>query len=57
MDRNRYADLLQVVTLALQVMPLFFLAGGYVNALSWAEHHARGENWTRWVTGRAMRLL
>ncbi len=45
------------VTLALQVMPVFFLVGGYVNALSWAAHHARGESWTRWAVGRAMRLL
>lgn len=45
------------VTLAFQVMPLFFLVGGYVNALSWTAHHARGESWTRWVRGRAMRLL
>jgi fucose 4-O-acetylase-like acetyltransferase len=45
------------VTLALQVMPVFFLIGGYVNARSWTEHHAGGENWTRWVAGRAMRLL
>ena len=43
--------------LAFQVMPLFFLVGGYVNALSWTAHHARGESWTRWVRGRAMRLL
>jgi fucose 4-O-acetylase-like acetyltransferase len=45
------------VTLALQVMPVFFLVGGYVNAQSWAAHHARGETWTRWVRDRAMRLL
>jgi fucose 4-O-acetylase-like acetyltransferase len=44
-------------TLALQVMPVFFLVGGYVNAQSWAAHHARGEAWTRWVRDRAMRLL
>ncbi len=45
------------VTLVLQVMPVFFLIGGYVNARSWTGHHAEGENWTRWVGGRAMRLL
>src|SRR5579859_7006818 len=45
------------VTLALQVMPVFFLVGGYVNARSWTAHHARGESWTRWARGRAMRLL
>jgi fucose 4-O-acetylase-like acetyltransferase len=45
------------VTLAMQVMPVFFLVGGYVNARSWAAHRARGESWTQWVRDRAMRLL
>lgn len=40
-----------------QVMPVFFLVGGYVNAQSWMARHARGETWTRWVRDRAMRLL
>ena len=39
-----------------QVMPLFFLVGGYVNARSWAGHHAVGQGWTVWVRDRAMRL-
>jgi len=45
------------VTWLFQVMPLFFLVGGYVNARSWLAHHARGETWTQWVRDRAMRLL
>ena len=45
------------VTLVLQVMPLFFLVGGYVNALSWTAHRARGKSWITWLRGRAMRLL
>ena len=44
------------VTWAFQVMPVFFLVGGYVNARSWAAHHAAGETWTVWVRDRAMRL-
>jgi hypothetical protein len=32
------------VTWAFQVMPVFFLVGGYVYARSWTEHHARGES-------------
>jgi fucose 4-O-acetylase-like acetyltransferase len=44
------------VTWAFQVMPVFFLVGGYVNARSWTAHHARGESWTWWVRERAMRL-
>src|SRR5690348_6386019 len=45
------------VTWAMQVMPVFFLVGGYVNAGSWTRHQARGDGWTRWVRDRVMRLL
>ena len=45
------------VTWAMQVMPVFFLVGGYVNAGSWRVHHAEGQGWTRWVRDRVMRLL
>jgi fucose 4-O-acetylase-like acetyltransferase len=45
------------VTWAMQVMPVFFLVGGYVNAGSWTRHHARGQGWTRWVRDRVLRLL
>ena len=44
------------VTWLFQVMPVFFLVGGYVNARSWTAHHADGQIWTRWVRDRAMRL-
>jgi len=44
------------ITWAFQVMPVFFLVGGYVNARSWTAHHAAGETWTVWVRDRAMRL-
>jgi len=44
------------LTWAFQVMPTFFLVGGYVNALSWTGHHARGEAWNWWIQRRAMRL-
>lgn len=45
------------VTLLLQVIPAFFLVGGYVNALSWSAHHHDGESWASWMHGRGMRLL
>jgi hypothetical protein len=45
------------VTWLLQVMPVFFLVGGYVNAQSWIAHQAEGQTWTRWVRDRAMRLF
>ena len=44
------------VTWGFQVMPVFFLVGGYVHARSWTGRHARGESWTVWVRDRAMGL-
>ncbi len=44
------------VTWAFQVIPVFFLVGGYANARSWTAHQAGGETWTVWVRDRAMRL-
>jgi fucose 4-O-acetylase-like acetyltransferase len=44
-------------TLLFQVMPVFFLVGGYANALSWARHRAGGADWASWVRHRAIRLL
>jgi fucose 4-O-acetylase-like acetyltransferase len=38
-------------------MPVFFLVGGYVDALSWTSHRNRGQAWTGWVRGRVMRLM
>jgi fucose 4-O-acetylase-like acetyltransferase len=44
-------------TLLFQVMPVFFLVGGYANALSWTQHRAEGATWADWVRHRAIRLL
>ena len=55
-DALDYIEWGRWVTWAFQVMPVFFLVGGYVNAQSWSAHHARGESWTWWVQRRAMRL-
>jgi fucose 4-O-acetylase-like acetyltransferase len=46
-----------VGTLLFQVMPVFFLVGGYANALSWTRHQAEGATWADWVRHRAIRLL
>jgi fucose 4-O-acetylase-like acetyltransferase len=56
-DALNYISWGRWVTWVFQVMPVFFLVGGYVNAQSWVAHHAAGETWTRWVRDRAMRLL
>ena len=45
------------LTLLFQVMPVFFLVGGYVNAGSWLAHHDGGGGWGTWVAARARRLL
>ena len=56
-DAISYISWAPWVTWAFQVMPVFFLVGGYVNARSWPSHQARGETWTVWVRDRALRLL
>jgi fucose 4-O-acetylase-like acetyltransferase len=48
---------LRWLTLLLQVMPLFFLAGGYAAAASWPSWTARGGRWAGWTHGRFARLL
>lgn len=45
------------VTWILQVMPLFFLVGGVVNARSWRATRDAGGTWAAWVARRAARLL
>ncbi len=45
------------LTLLLQVMPLFFLAGGFAAAASWQSWVARGGRWPGWIHGRLVRLL
>ena len=57
LDAIRYVSWGGWVTLAFQVMPVFFLVGGYVDAISWTGHHERGEAWAGWVRERATGLL
>ncbi|GAA3786370.1 acyltransferase family protein [Sphaerisporangium flaviroseum] len=45
------------LTWLFQVMPLFFLVGGYANAMSYTSHLSRGGNVMGWVLGRTARLL
>ena len=56
-DALDYIEWGRWVTWLFQVMPVFFLVGGYVNAQSWMAHHAAGQAWTRWVRDRVLRLL
>jgi peptidoglycan/LPS O-acetylase OafA/YrhL len=48
---------LQIATWVFQVMPIFFLVGGYTNALSWATATRRGESYGDWLRARCIRLL
>lgn len=47
----------QHLTWLLQVMPLFFLVGGFANAAGWRSAQRRGEPFADWFRGRAGRLL
>ena len=45
------------LTWVFQVLPLFFMVGGSLNAASWTRSQERGEAWAIWVRRRAQRLL
>jgi len=45
------------LTLLFQVMPVFFLVGGYSNAASWDAAQRTGTRYGTWVAGRARRLI
>jgi fucose 4-O-acetylase-like acetyltransferase len=47
----------QWLTLLFQVMPVFFLVGGYSNAASWDAARRSGRSYGTWVAGRARRLI
>ena len=62
-DQIRMANTLDLVpsihglTWLLQVMPLFFLVGGYANATSWRSARAKGDTWATWQRARLRRLM
>lgn len=45
------------LTWALQVMPTFFLVGGFANATSWESARAKGRGYGEWLHARALRLV
>lgn len=51
------ADWTHPVTWLVQVMPVFFLVGGYANAASWVAARGRGVTAESWLRSRALRLL
>lgn len=55
-DVLEMAAWLHPLTWVLQVMPVFFLVGGYANALSWRSARSRGETYGGWLRARLRRL-
>ena len=45
------------LTWVFQVMPVFFLVGGYANALSWRSARRRHQPYGEWLRGRLRRLI
>lgn len=51
------ATWLHPLTWVLQVMPVFFLVGGYANAISWRGARSRGTSYAGWLRARLRRLV
>ena len=47
----------QWLTWVFQVMPIFFVVGGYSNAASWTASVRRGETYSEWLSSRLRRLV
>jgi hypothetical protein len=52
-----YVSGLWCLTWVLQVLPLFFMAGGYTHSLAWAKNRDTPHAWRRFVVRRAGQLL
>lgn len=52
-----YVSGLWCLTWVLQVLPLFFVAGGYVHSLAWPSRRGRPGAWRRFAARRASALL
>ena len=47
----------QWLTWGFQVMPIFFLVGGFSNGVSWTATRRRGGTYSNWLVGRVQRLI
>ena len=45
------------LTLVVQVMPIFFLVGGYANAVAWEAARRKGTRYDEWLGARIRRLI
>ena len=52
-----YVSGLWSLTWVLQVMPLFFMAGGYTHSLAWRKYRDADRGWARFAGRRARQLL
>ena len=52
-----YVSGLWCLTWILQVLPLFFMAGGYTHSIAWAKYRDTPRSWRRFVARRARQLL
>ena len=47
----------QWLTWAVQVMPVFFMVGGFANSVSWSSARAKGKPYAAWLGSRMQRLV
>ncbi len=47
----------QLLTWAFQVMPVFFIVGGYSNGVSWRSAQRSSHRYAEWLSGRLQRLV
>ncbi len=47
----------QWLTWGFQVMPIFFLVGGFSNGVSWSANRRNDSTYANWFTGRLQRLI
>src|SRR6516162_8799301 len=45
------------LTWIVQVMPIFFMVGGYANGMSWRAARRDGKSYAAWLEGRLRRLV
>lgn len=48
---------LQILTWVFQVMPLFFIVGGFTNGTSWISARTRGVSYAEWLVAKSARLI
>jgi hypothetical protein len=56
-DMLSLAPWTQWLTWALQVMPIFFIVGGYSNGISWEAARRDGKGYADWIGARLRRLV